>query len=303
MKVNWKVKLISVLKKYAPGVIDFGRAVKKRRKAKHLQRLKKEGKFVRADMLREQLREMGIRKGDSIMVHIALSACGYIDGGADTVVNVLLEAVGPEGNLLMPAFAHQTFSKYYLESAPVFDRLNSPSKAGAVTEAFRRRPGVLRSFHPTDAVCAFGPLADYFTNSHFGQLTPYTKDSPYYKLALKKGKILNIGVPLNTSCTNLHTLEDAVDFKFPIYDKKIFKVKMVDEYGKEHWMETKVHDPVFSEKRRPDELVPLFEKEGVLRHFQFGEAGVMLVDAEKLFECMLRNYRGKGITMYTPHGS
>ncbi|PIX41920.1 MAG: AAC(3) family N-acetyltransferase, partial [Armatimonadetes bacterium CG_4_8_14_3_um_filter_66_20] len=36
------------------------------------------------------------------MVHSALSALGLVRGGADTVIDALLEAVGSEGNVAMP---------------------------------------------------------------------------------------------------------------------------------------------------------------------------------------------------------
>lgn len=297
-----RVKIQSFLKKYAPFVIEWGRAIKKKNKRRTLEDKKQRGQVITKEQLKEDLEKMGIHAGDTVMVHCALSKIGFVDGGAACVVDALLETIGPQGNLLMPSFAHQTFSKYYLDTDPVFDVRNTPSGAGAVTESFRKRNGVKRSLHPTDSVAAYGPLSDHFTSTHFGELTPYTERSPYFKLAEKGGKILNIGVPLNTSCTNLHTLEDAVDFRFPIYHSKIYTTRLVDEQGRSVQMQTKVHDPVFSQKRRPDELVPMFEREGVLLHGKFGEADVMLVDAKRLFTVMVDQYYRNGVTMYTPHG-
>ena len=49
-----------------------------------------------------------------------------------------------------------------------------------------------------------------------------------------------LGTTLNGACTNLHTLEDAVDFKYPVYDNRIFDVKMIDGEGKEAMMKTLV---------------------------------------------------------------
>lgn len=302
--MSLKVKLVSLLKKYAPFVIEAGRSVKKNLKRKELENKRRNNEVITEEMLLKDLRVMGIKEGDSVMVHISLSKVGCVENGAETVVNALMKAIGAEGNLLMPAFAHSTFSKYHLDKEPVFDILNSPSKAGAVTESFRKRKGVKRSFHPTDSVCAYGPLAEFFTNTHFGQLTPYNEYSPYCKLTEKNGKVLNIGVPLNTSCTNMHTMEDAVpDFKFPIYHSKIYEAKMKDEKGNMVTMKTKVHDPVFSRKRLPDEQIPMFEKDGALVHGKFGEADVMLVFAKELLASMMKNYKERGVTMYTPHGS
>jgi aminoglycoside 3-N-acetyltransferase len=190
----------------------------------------------------------------------------------------------------------------HLEISPFFDIRNTPSQMGVITEYFRMQKNVVRSFHPTDSVCASGPLADYFTNSHFGQLTPYNEFSPFRKLCSKNGKILMLGTTLNGACTNLHTLEDAVDFKFPVYDEKIFEIKMIDAEGKEMFMKTKVHNPIFSAKRNCDALKPMFEKESVLVNAKIGEADCMLIDANKMLEVMIKKYNERGVTMYTPFG-
>ena len=81
----------------------------------------------------------------------------------------------------------------YIQNTPFFDVLNSPSKTGAITECFRKMKGVVRSLHPTEPVSAFGPLAEYFTRDHFNQLTPYNKNSPFYRVGEKQGKIFYVG--------------------------------------------------------------------------------------------------------------
>ena len=45
----------------------------------------------------------GIIKGDEIEVHSSLSSFGYVDGGAETVISALKEAVGDNGSIFMPA--------------------------------------------------------------------------------------------------------------------------------------------------------------------------------------------------------
>lgn len=295
-----KVFITSFLKQWSPGFLAKLKGVKK-----YFRSLALEGKKnnpISKQHLISDLQKAGVCKGDNIIVHSSLSKIGYVEGGASAVVDALLSVVGENGTLLMPSFAHDTFSKFYLDKNPIFDVLNSPSLAGSITENFRRRKGVVRSLHPTDSVAAMGPLADYFVSEHFGRLTPYDNYSPYFKLTLKNGKILNIGVPLNTSCTNLHTLEDAVAFKFPIYHPKTHHARVKNERGEELLMETKVHDPEYSKKRRPDELIPLFEKEGVLKKVMIGEASSTLIDAKGLLDVMIKHYHLNGVTMYTPHG-
>ena len=116
-------------------------------------------------------------------------------------------------------------------------------------------------------------------------------------------KILMIGVTLDNAGTNLHCLEDAVDFKYPVYYHEIFEVKVRDEAGVLRVMKTKVHNPVWSKRRKCDELIPLFEKNGALTRFKLGMAECLLLDAKAMLEIMLLEYKERGVTMYTPKGN
>jgi aminoglycoside 3-N-acetyltransferase len=289
--------------KYAPDfLLELVKKLKKSRRKKQLERQQLTNSAISKEKLVNDFKKIGIEKGDSVLVHSSLSKIGFVEGGPRTVVDALFEAIGDSGTLLFPAFPAKGRNKTYLNEHPFFDIQTTPSQMGSITEYFRKLPGIFRSLHPTDSICAKGPLAEYYTNSHFGQLTPYNEHSPFRKLCDKNGKILMLGTTLNGACTNLHTLEDAVDFKFPVYDTEIFSVKMIDEKGNEKMMQTKVHNPEYSAKRNCDALKPLFEKEGVLVNGKVGEANSMLIDAGKMLEIMIKNYKEKGVTMYTPFG-
>jgi aminoglycoside 3-N-acetyltransferase len=289
--------------KYAPEfLLEWAKRLKKNQRRKHLSEQEKSDSGITKEQLLNDLRKIGLKENDSVLVHSSLSKIGFVKGGASTVISALEEAIGKEGTLLFPAFPAAGRNKDHLEAYPSFDILNTPSRMGSITEYFRKLEGVQRSFHPTDSVCAKGPLAVYFTDSHFGQLTPYNENSPFRKLCSKGGKILMLGTTLNGACTNLHTLEDAVDFKYPVYDKKEYEVTMKDAEGNTSVMKTKVHNPEYSAKRNCDALRPLFEKEGVLVNGMIGEAKSMLIDADKMLQVMIKYYREKGVTMYTPYG-
>ncbi|MDF2435699.1 MAG: aminoglycoside 3-N-acetyltransferase [Bacteroidota bacterium] len=295
--------LKQLLLKYSPQfLLEWLKSLKKSRRRKYLQSKQMSNEGLTLDDLVADLKEIGIKRGDSLLVHCSLSKIGFVKGGPKTVIDALFRVIGEEGTLLFPTFPAKGKSKDHLQENSIFDIVNTPSQMGSVTEYFRKMDGVFRSFHPTDCVAAKGPLAEYFTNTHFGQLTPYNENSPFRKLGEKNGKILMLGTTLNGAGTNLHTLEDAVDFKFPVYDEKIFEVKMKDAKGNVSVMKTKVHDPEYSVKRNCDALKPMFEKEGVLVNGIIGEAKSMLIDANKMLEVMIRNYNEKGVTMYTPFG-
>ena len=284
-------------------ILELLKRIKKYFRNRKLTSQKNNNQLLTKEGLIDQIKNIGVAKGDHLLVHCSLSKIGYINGGALTLIEALLESVGPEGTLLMPAFPAKGRNKDYLLEKTVFELNNTPSQMGVVSETFRKMTGVKRSFHPTDSVCAFGKEADYFTNSHFGNITPYNEFSPFRKLCNKHGKILMLGTTLNGACTNLHTLEDAVVFKYPVYDDQIFTVKMIDHHGIIHTMETKVHNPLWSAKRNCDALKPLFEKEQALINGKIGEATCMLIDANKMLEVMIDFYNRYGVTMYTPLGT
>ena len=48
--------------------------------------------------------ELGVRRGMALEVHGALSRFGCVDGGAEAVIEALMEAVGEEGAIVMPSF-------------------------------------------------------------------------------------------------------------------------------------------------------------------------------------------------------
>jgi aminoglycoside 3-N-acetyltransferase len=296
------LKQISI--KYLPeSLLEWVKKFKKQMRKLKLKKQQRNRLWIEKGKLINDLLRIGIKKGDSILVHSSLSKIGFVEDGPRTIIDALTEVVGETGTLLFPAFSATGRSKDYLETNPVFDSVNTISQMGIISEYFRKTNGVLRSFHPTDSVCAKGPLAEYYTNTHYGQLTPYNEYSPFRKLCEKKGKILMLGTTLNGACTNLHTLEDAMDFKFPVYSEKIYNIKMIDKEGRESTMKTKVHNPEYSAKRNCDALKPMFAKEGVLVDGFIGKAKSMLIDADKMLHVMIKYYNEKGVTMYTPFGS
>jgi len=56
---------------------------------------------VVASRLRDQLRELGVAPGDTVMLHAALSQVGQILGGPDVALRALLDVLGPEGTVMM----------------------------------------------------------------------------------------------------------------------------------------------------------------------------------------------------------
>ena len=141
----------------------------------------------RKDIVRS-LTDVGIGRGDHLVVHASLRSIGAIDGGADAAIDALVDVVGDGGTVAMPSF-HYTRPL----PEPHFDVRTTPAKTGTLTEVFRQRAGVRRSLHPTHAVCALGPRADEFLDDHL-TCEAVGKDSPLDRIAQAGGYVLLIGV-------------------------------------------------------------------------------------------------------------
>ena len=138
---------------------------------------------------------LGIKAGHTLMVHTSLSKIGYVCGGAQTIIEALLEAVGEAGTVMMPTQSwknldpedgvHWSVDKEYWhiirENWPAYDKRITPTNTmGAVAEMFRTWPGVIRSNHPARSVAAWGRYAEYLVSSHdlsniFGEGSPIGK--------------------------------------------------------------------------------------------------------------------------------
>ena len=89
---------------------------------------------------------------------------------------------------------------------PVFHQTLTPSNVGTLTNVFRRRPGAVRSLHPTHSIAAIGPRAVALTEGHERDTTPCPAGGPYGRLREWGGKILIVGVGLEC-CTFFHGCE------------------------------------------------------------------------------------------------
>jgi aminoglycoside 3-N-acetyltransferase len=150
--------------------------------------------------LAEQLRALGVTPGGITMVHARMSALGWVEGGADTVVHALLDALEPEGTLA-------AYVSWQEEPGVIFDLATSPASRdhGRVAERIRTWPGARRSWHPDASVSAIGLRADYLTRNH-PQVDAYGADSPFGRLCDAGGQVLMFGAPLET-LTILHHAE------------------------------------------------------------------------------------------------
>jgi aminoglycoside 3-N-acetyltransferase len=196
-------------------------------------------------------KELGIKKGDIVLVHSSLKSIGYVKGGAKTVIRALKKAVGSDGTLAFPTYPMRGGVLLNCRKGDfIFDPKNDKAKTGAIPNTFLNFKDIHRSLHPSHSISALGKYADYITKDHHRGNKTYGENSPWGKIYELEGKILGIGISIAWS-TQYHYLEDKIGKKFPLKVKVDETYNLKTKIGEEKYIEVVVqpNDPKVAETR------------------------------------------------------
>lgn len=138
-----------------------------------------------------ELTALGLCRGDIVLLHSSLSSLGFVDGGADALIDAFLSVLGPEGTLVVPTFG----------------------ALGIVTERLRVRPEAVESCHPKARVAALGKDARELCADHWKADTAHGHGTPYTRIAEKGGYVCLLGVDQDRN-TTLHTVEALLELPY-----------------------------------------------------------------------------------------
>jgi aminoglycoside 3-N-acetyltransferase len=230
----------------------------------------------------EDLKTLGVKPVDSLLVHSSLKSLGPLNKPAETLWAALLEVLGPQGTLLIPTLSY----KFVTHQNPRFDVSTTPSCVGGLTEYFRSFPGVKRSLHPTHSVCAFGAVADWFVGEHYLDNTPVGPHSPFRKLRDRGGKILMLGCGLRPD-TSFHGIEELSEP--PYLFGETVEYTLIDRDGQESRKKYRTHGFKGYDQRYDRALDVLDEAD--YSHGKILEADCYLIDSYALWEKVDRKMR------------
>ena len=223
------------------------------------------------------LQRLGLEAGTDVLVHSSLSSLGYVEGGADAVIEALIEAVGPQGTLLAPTLTGS--EALNVNNPPCYDPGETPCWTGRIPETLCQRPNAVRSLHPTHSVAAIGPRARALTKDHEFSITPCGPDSPYGRLAQAGGSILLLGVTHSVN-TAFHHVEESVGVPYHMQRGLVAaRVKTGDRVRTIHLM---LHH--YGPQRCFERMEPVFQERGIQRDGQIGRAQARLIDARRMVE-------------------
>ena len=248
-------------------------------------------KLVTPDDMATAFKDIGIQKGQAIMVHTSLSSLGYVCGGAQSVIEALMDRVGKQGTIMMPTQSWKNLDPstgvYWQEPEewqpvireyiPAYDKRMTPTNTmGAVAEMFRQWPGTLRSDHPARSVAAWGHDAQYLTEKHdlsdiFGDSSPIGR---LYKL---DGYVLLIGVGYDKN-TSLHLADVRAEYpgRHTVTESSAIRVD-----GQRVW---KSYETLAVDGEDFPAIGEAFEQTGKVRHVPLGNAMLSMMRQRELVD-------------------
>ena len=184
------------------------------------------------------MKSMGLKKGGTVFVHSSWSEFYNFTGNINDFIDGILDEIGPDGTLAMPAYPDYSLSK---NPDSVFSINSTPTIAGKIAETFRNYPGVKRSAN-RHSVCALGPMSNFLLEEHKYSITCWDEKSPYYKLAELDALVFSFGLGKYFIGTMVHCAESILKDEVPYFanlsrKKTILRIELQDKtiYNQEYY--------------------------------------------------------------------
>ena len=181
-------------------------------------------KPVSKDDLIHKFSQLGIKRGDTLLVHASLSSLGYVVGGAEALYLALREVIGEKGTIVVPSQTVEIsdpaswqyprvpdeWHTVIRDAMPAYSKKLSYGKAmGAFSQFIGILPNSIRSNHPMYSFTAIGEKAIEIIGQDSFDF-PFGDESPLGRLYSIGAKIILIGTDFETN-TSIHLAENRLN--------------------------------------------------------------------------------------------
>ena len=235
------------------------------------------------EKLYSELLRMGCARTDTVIMHTSLRAIGKIDGGAEALLDWLIEYFAPEGGL----FCVPTHTWHLmLSELPTLDLNLAESCCGAFTKIAAEHPFGVRSPHPTHSMVVFGKRREEYIECERNSVTMAPPTGCYGKLYEEKGKILLVGVGQDKN-TYLHSVEERLGVPNR-NDKNTVKTSIKHKDGRveERNIYQLLAEGIEDVSYQYPNYEPAFRYFGAITDGYIGNARTQLCDAVKIHDAM-----------------
>ena len=235
----------------------------------------------------DSFKKVGLCSDDVVMMHSSYKSIAPVEGGPKTVLEAIMEVIGDNGTLIMP-----TFNFDFCLGEP-YDKINTPSHMGILTEMVRLDPRSYKVHHPIYSFAVIGKLAQPL--GEISSLSSFGSDSLLAAFHKLDGKILAIGVPYQKSFTFIHYVEQTVGCNYRFI--KEFNGKIINEDGTvdDITCDMNVRKIDMGVDTYIEPMGERVEKLGVVKVEKIGNTFVKMASAKSFFEAT------KDIPIKEPH--
>lgn len=255
-------------------------------------------KYLIKQDLKEIFLNLNIKQNDVVIVHCSLKKIGYIVGGAQTLVDALLETLTEEGTLIVPyqrvdntepsrwenPGIEPEFCKYVRDNFPAFD-LNASEdyKMGALIKNMRIRKKLEISSHPVDAFIAIGKMAKFICN--FQSLDfPLGAMSPLIRMCDLKAKTLLLGVEYD--CATIMHLGEHLSQSIP-YTLENSMIKSDSQTVRKKYLDIDMNSDEFNQ------IGNIMELKGKVNKLEFNNCTFKMFDCKEAVEFSQKYFENK----------
>jgi len=240
--------------------------------------------------LLSDFQNLGVKAGDTLLVHSSYKSLGEVDSGPQTVIDALLEALGEKGTLIMP-----TFNFDFCRGVD-WDVRETPSQMGFMTNLVRTDPRATRVFHPIYSFAVIGKHAEAF--GALRDKSSYGANSAFAKLRELDGKIMVVGLSYNDSMTFFHHIEEMEGVHYRYLKDFTGNITDWDGNASVDTYQMLVRNLEMGVQTMVDPMGALLEDAGISKSQKIGEADVKLMKANEVYAFTVREMKRDPYLLY-----
>jgi len=227
--------------------------------------------------------KLGLEHGMAVEVHSSLSSLGYVEDGASTIITALIEVVGEQGAIVMPADLISPLLPLTEDDKAIGivakvrmldENANEKSGMGVIADTFRHWPDTClgKGVH---RVCAWGRDAERASQER------------YEYLLSEDGWALLIGVDIHR-CSSMHIAEEKVKVPQEIRDHfrlpDAIQQELNRAYPDPEWYVICGNPNAPVTEDAWDRVVQEADRRGLIRRGKIGQADCMLFRVKPVVE-------------------
>ncbi|MBR3834093.1 MAG: AAC(3) family N-acetyltransferase [Lachnospiraceae bacterium] len=228
----------------------------------------------------DALKNLNINEGDSIFVHSNLGFfgkmenCSNADELCENFLNAIVEVIGEEGTLVLPAFS------YSFCNNEIFDVNNTCTKCGIFSEYLRKKEGSVRSQDPNFSIVAYGKEKIYYTENPTNE--SFGKGSFWERFLNRKGKIVCMNFDSGSTFVHYVERQNNVPYRY----NKAFNgiIKDRDKERKDYFVHYVYDKDVLEDAPSFNYLDALCKKNGICKSVCIGRGIINAMESKVYYD-------------------